>query len=163
MPSHQAISFKDPCTNFCLSLHLQCLILSKFLSVPIKPSTNRFQGYFSHYLQARALCSQAASFLLRANWRQQGVLEFSKGPSGGLGTANRLLPVIGRQYLPAPLCEGGRPASPAAGFLCMQARVGPLSGEGCWQNALRASPLNLINILIVFPNLVAAHEGDTAR
>lgn len=114
MPSHQAISFKDPCTNFCLSLHLQCLILSKFLSVPIKPSTNRFQGHFSHYLQARALCSQAASFLLRAKWRQQGVLEFSKGPSGGSGMANRLLTVIGRQYLLAPLCRGWEPRQPSS-------------------------------------------------
>lgn len=58
---------------------------------------------------------------------------------------------------PRPLCEeAGAPPARAAGFLCMQTRAGPLSGGGCQQNALKAGPLNLINILIVFPNLVAA-------
>lgn len=109
VPSHRAVRFKDPCTHFCLSQHLWCLILSKFLSVLIKPSTNKFQGHFSHYLQARGMCLQAASFLLGADWRQQGVLESSKGPSGGLGMANRLPTVIGLQYLLAPLCRGWEP------------------------------------------------------
>lgn len=77
--------------------------------------------------------------------------------------ANGLLTVIGPRYLPAPLCRGWSPARPAAGFLCMQARLVPSPGKGNWQNALKARPLNLINILIVFPNLVAAQEGDTAR
>ena len=45
----------------------------------------------------------------------------------------------------------------------MQTRAGPLSGGGCQQNALKAGPLNLINILIVFPNLVAADGVVPAR
>ena len=122
MPSHQAVSFKDPCTNFCLSLHLQCSILSKLLPVPARPSTNRGQGHFSRDLLARAPCLQAAPFLLSANWRQQGVLELSKGPSGGSGMADRLLPVIRLQRLLSPLCRGGKPRQPSSPFLCMQGK-----------------------------------------
>lgn len=40
----------------------------------------------------------------------------------------------------------------------MQTRVGPQLSEGGYQQKpLKAGPLNLINILIVFLNLVAAH------
>lgn len=63
-----------------------------------------------------------------------------------------------------PLCdEAGAPLAWAAALLCMQTRAGPLSGGGCQQNALKAGPLNLINILIVFPNLVAADGVVPAR
>lgn len=114
VPAHQAVSFKDPPADFCLSLHLWYLILCKFLSVPIQPLANRFQGHFSHNLQVGALCLRAASFLLGAVWRQQGVLEASKGPSGGLGMANRAATVIGLRYLLAPLCRGLEPHQPSS-------------------------------------------------
>lgn len=59
---------------------------------------------------------------------------------------------------PGPYSRGHSPTGTADGFLCMQpgVGVGPLSGGGCQQNALKAGPLNLINIPIVFPNLEAA-------
>lgn len=50
-----------------LFLHPWRLILSQFLSVSIKPSTNRLQGHFSHNLQAGAMCLHAASFYLRTS------------------------------------------------------------------------------------------------
>lgn len=77
--------------------------------------------------------------------------------------ANRLLTVIGLQYLLVPLCRGWAPRQPSLRLSLYAGQGWSPIREGCWQNALKARPLNLINILIVFPNLVAAHEGDTAR
>lgn len=81
--SYRAVSFKDPSTAPCLSLHLWRLILSQFLSVSIKPSTDSKDTSPITCRRGQCACRQLPS-TSGPHGRQQGVLEFPKGSSGGL-------------------------------------------------------------------------------